>query len=142
MSRLTSNDGKQRMLFRVVGGIHNIHSPSRVLQGLASYSGCGQYHALISVHLQPLRNRTNTAWHVPLPLRRPRLGGTPSKCWSSWLPDGNYQIFRLYVFGPSDLKDYVSTMLRCKICHLATLLTLVWWASSPLFLVMVSLIPD
>ena len=31
------------------------------------------------------------------------------------LPDGNSQIFRLYVFGPSGLKDYGSATLRCKI---------------------------
>ena len=35
----------------------------------------------------------------------------------AWLPDadGYSQIFRSYVFGPSGLKDYGSTMLRCKI---------------------------
>ena len=32
----------------------------------------------------------------------------------AWLPDGYSQIFRLYVFGPSGLKDYGSTTLRCK----------------------------
>ena len=31
-----------------------------------------------------------------------------------WLPDGDSQILRLYVFGPSGLKDYGSAMLRCK----------------------------
>ena len=34
---------------------------------------------------------------------------------STRLPDGDSQIFRLYVFGPSDLKDYGSATLRCKI---------------------------
>ena len=33
----------------------------------------------------------------------------------AWLPDGYSQTFRLYVFGPSGLMDYGSTMLRCKI---------------------------
>ena len=33
----------------------------------------------------------------------------------SWLPDGYSQIFRLYVFGHSGLKDYGSDTLRCKI---------------------------
>ena len=33
----------------------------------------------------------------------------------AWLPDGYSQIFRLYVFGPSSLKDYGSATLRCKI---------------------------
>ena len=32
-----------------------------------------------------------------------------------WLPDGDSQILRLYVFGPSGLKDYGSATLRCKI---------------------------
>ena len=32
----------------------------------------------------------------------------------SWLPDGYSKIFRLYVFGPSGLKDYGSAMLHCK----------------------------
>ena len=31
------------------------------------------------------------------------------------LPDGDSQILRLYVFGPSGLKDYGSATLRCKI---------------------------
>ena len=31
------------------------------------------------------------------------------------LPDGDSQIIRLYVFGPSGLKDYGSATLRCKI---------------------------
>ena len=31
------------------------------------------------------------------------------------LPDGYSQILRLYVFGPSGLKDYGSAALRCKI---------------------------
>ena len=31
------------------------------------------------------------------------------------LPDAYSQIFRLYVFGPSGLKDYGSTTLHCKI---------------------------
>ena len=31
------------------------------------------------------------------------------------LPDGDSQIFRFYVFGPSGLKDYGSAMLCCKI---------------------------
>ena len=31
------------------------------------------------------------------------------------LPDGKSQILRLYVFGPSGLKDYGSATLRCKI---------------------------
>ena len=31
------------------------------------------------------------------------------------LPDGESQIFRLYVFGPPGLKDYGSATLRCKI---------------------------
>ena len=31
------------------------------------------------------------------------------------LPDGDYQIFKLYVFGPSGLKDYGSATLRYKI---------------------------
>ena len=31
------------------------------------------------------------------------------------LPDGDSQIIRLYVFGPSGLKDYVSATLCCKI---------------------------
>ena len=33
----------------------------------------------------------------------------------AWLPDGYSQILRLYVFGPSGLKDYGSATLRCKI---------------------------
>ena len=33
----------------------------------------------------------------------------------AWLPDGYSQIFRLHAFGPSGLKDYGSTTLRCKI---------------------------
>ena len=33
----------------------------------------------------------------------------------AWLPDGDSQILRLYVFGPSGLKDYGSATLRCKI---------------------------
>ena len=33
----------------------------------------------------------------------------------AWLPDGYSKIFRLYVFGPSGLKDYGSAVLRCKI---------------------------
>ena len=32
-----------------------------------------------------------------------------------WLPDGYGQILRLYVFGPSGLKDYGSMALDCKI---------------------------
>ena len=32
----------------------------------------------------------------------------------TWLPGGDCQMFRLYVFGPSGLKDYGSAMLRCK----------------------------
>ena len=36
------------------------------------------------------------------------------KC-KAWLPDGDSQILRLYVFGPSGLKDYASATLRCKI---------------------------
>ena len=31
------------------------------------------------------------------------------------------QMFGLYAFGPSGLKDYGSAMLCCKFCHLATL---------------------
>ena len=31
------------------------------------------------------------------------------------LPDGDSQIFRSYVFGPSGLMDYCSATLRCKI---------------------------
>ena len=31
------------------------------------------------------------------------------------LPDGHSQILRLYVFGPSGLRDYGSATLRCKI---------------------------
>ena len=31
------------------------------------------------------------------------------------LPDGDSQILRLYVLGPSGLKDYGSATLRCKI---------------------------
>ena len=33
----------------------------------------------------------------------------------AWLPDGDSQILRSYVFGPSGLKDYGSATLRCKI---------------------------
>ena len=33
----------------------------------------------------------------------------------AWLPDGDSQIFRSYVFGPSGWKDNGSAMLRCKI---------------------------
>ena len=33
----------------------------------------------------------------------------------AWLPDGDSQIFRSYVFGPLSLKDYGSATLRCKI---------------------------
>ena len=33
----------------------------------------------------------------------------------AWLPDDYSQIFRLYVFGLSGLKDYGSATLRCKI---------------------------
>ena len=33
----------------------------------------------------------------------------------AWLPNGDGQIFRLFVFGPSGLKDYGSATLRCKI---------------------------
>ena len=33
----------------------------------------------------------------------------------AWLPDGDSHILRLYVFGPSGLKDYGSATLRCKI---------------------------
>ena len=33
----------------------------------------------------------------------------------AWLPDGYSHILRLYVFGPSGLKDYGSATLRCKI---------------------------
>ena len=33
----------------------------------------------------------------------------------AWLPDGDSQIFRSYVLGPSGLKDYGSTTLHCKI---------------------------
>ena len=33
----------------------------------------------------------------------------------AWLPDGSSQILRLYVFGPSGLRDYGSATLRCKI---------------------------
>ena len=33
----------------------------------------------------------------------------------AWLPDGESQILRLYVVGPSGLKDYGSATLRCKI---------------------------
>ena len=32
----------------------------------------------------------------------------------SWLQDGYSQIFRLFVFDPSGLKDYGSATLRCK----------------------------
>ena len=32
-----------------------------------------------------------------------------------WLPDGYSQTFRLYVFGPSGLKEYGSATLRYKI---------------------------
>ena len=32
----------------------------------------------------------------------------------AWSPDGNSQLFRFYVFGPSGLKDYGSATLRCK----------------------------
>ena len=38
--------------------------------------------------------------------------------YSSWLLGGYSQIFRLYVFGPSGLKDYGSAMLRCKMWSL------------------------
>ena len=40
----------------------------------------------------------------------------------AWLPDDYSQIFRLYAFGPSGLKDYGSATLHCKIYHLATLI--------------------
>ena len=33
----------------------------------------------------------------------------------SGLPDGCSQIFRLYAFGPSGLRDYAYATLRCKI---------------------------
>ena len=33
----------------------------------------------------------------------------------SWLPAGYSQIFRLFVFDPSGLKDYGSASLHCKI---------------------------
>ena len=36
----------------------------------------------------------------------------------AWLPDGDSQMFSLYVFGPSGLKDYGSATLRCKIWSL------------------------
>ena len=39
----------------------------------------------------------------------------PRKHHSPRLTDGNSQIFRWYVFGPSGLKDYGSATLRCKI---------------------------
>ena len=51
--------------------------------------------------------------------RREAFCGTPSLM--TWLPDGYSQILRLYLFGPSGLKDHGSATLRCKICHLATL---------------------
>ena len=35
--------------------------------------------------------------------------------YQAWLPDGYSQIFRLYLFGPSGLKDYGSATLCCKI---------------------------
>ena len=35
--------------------------------------------------------------------------------YQAWLPDGYSRILRLYVFGPSGLKDYGSATLRCKI---------------------------
>ena len=39
-----------------------------------------------------------------------------SKCiYKGWLPDGYSQILDLNVFGPSGLKDYRPTTLRCKI---------------------------
>ena len=33
----------------------------------------------------------------------------------AWCPDGDSQIFRSHVFGPSGLKDYGSATLRSKI---------------------------
>ena len=35
-----------------------------------------------------------------------------------WLPEGDSQILRSHVFGPSGLKDYGSATLRCKIWSL------------------------
>ena len=40
---------------------------------------------------------------------------------SPWLPDGDSQIFRLYVFGPSGLNGYRLPTLRFGFGHLATL---------------------
>ena len=45
--------------------------------------------------------------------QRPKLKTGPIP--KAWLPDGYSQISRLYVFGPSGLKDYGSATLRCKI---------------------------
>ena len=33
----------------------------------------------------------------------------------AWLPDGDSQLLRSYVFGPTGLKDYGSATLCCKI---------------------------
>ena len=35
--------------------------------------------------------------------------------WITWLPDGDCQILRSYVFGPLGLKDYGSATLLCKV---------------------------
>ena len=46
---------------------------------------------------------------------RPDSLFSPAFMSTPWLPDGDSQILRLYEFGPSLLKDYGSTTLRCKI---------------------------
>ena len=72
---------------------------------------------------KPLQRRLGEQWHPPAP--QPAEGGarqgrerqprTAAPASSSWLPDGDSQIFRSYVSGPSGLKDYGSATLRCKI---------------------------
>ena len=48
-------------------------------------------------------------------LKRLAVEETELQGLQAWLPVGNSQILRSYVFGPSGLKDYGSAMLRCKI---------------------------
>ena len=58
-------------------------------------------------------------WPLSVRLRKkhssPEAGSSGVAQNTQRLPDGDSQILRLYVFGPSGLKDYGSTTLHCKI---------------------------
>ena len=68
-----------------------------------------------SIHLLPNQGYCRGAGHCMIGSEEGSDCCYTLECPQAGLPDGDSQILRLYVFGPSGLKDYGSATLRCKI---------------------------